>query len=193
MKAEEFDKQAHYDYWICKDIDPRGELVHIRFVEDGGCGFSTAELLRKNGYVKCFSGCLADGFELPNYKRVLVKKDLSSEGPEGTIVAYKFKDVFDKDGNKLGVIWDTDHCGVGALDYRLIEQGNHPWWLKEVYLENKYIDAFDRLKKARRGRSFLTQMTYQEVWDLVDSGKAEALIAKEEAETSEFRKKYCKE
>ena len=174
MKWTDFEKQARYDYWICKYVDERGELVHIRFVEHKG--LSTSRLLEANGYVQCFSGPSADGYELPNYRRVLVKRDLSSEGPEGTIVATRLKDVFDKDGNKLGSIWDTKRCGVGGLDYDLIQPGNEPGWLKSIYLENKYVEFFEQLKAARWEKGYITQMTYKEVWDAVDDGKEQELL-----------------
>lgn len=177
MKWSDFEKQACYEYYICKDVDDRDELIHIRFVEHGS---TTSDLLKANGYVQCFSGPRADGFVLPNYRKVLVKRDTSSEATTGTIIATQTKEVFDKDGNSLGTIWDTKHCGVGALDYDLIQPG-HSWvwtFLKEIYLEDKYVEFFEKLREARWKKCMITRMTYRQVWDAVDNGKADELLEK---------------
>ena len=182
MQVKDFDARARYDHWIVKEVDDRGELIHIRFVEYGG--LKTAELLKKNGYVQVFSGCQADGYELPGYRKILVWKSLSSEAAAGTIVATRTKDVFDAEGKKLGQIWDTKHCGVGGCDYDLIGRCNEWTWsfVKLVYLHEKYIEFFEKLKELNyKNRGYLTKMTYQEVRDIVDSGKAEEFLKKAEA------------
>ncbi len=167
MKEIDFEKQARYEYYICKYVDDRGELIHIRFVEQGS---TTHDLLRANGYVKCFSGPRADGFILPNYRKVLVMKETSSTGEQGTIVATRQKEVFDKDGNSLGMIWDTKHCGVGGLDFHLIEPSCGWLWmfLKEVYLEEKYVEVFERIKEEKRKSGYSIQITYEDLWAKVD-------------------------
>lgn len=192
MKYEDFEKQAHYDYWICRDIDPRGELVHIRFVENDGRGLSTGDMLKKNGYVQCFSGCKADGYKLPNYRQILVKKDLSSEGPEGTIAATTKRKVFFEDGKEAGVVWDCRHCGIGGLDSSLVPVFYPSGWLKTMYLDEKYVSFYDKLKEIRSGRGYHTKMTYQEVWDIVDGGKAEQILKDEENETEQYKIKVAK-
>lgn len=175
MKLKDFEAQAHYDYWIIKDVDDRGELIHIRFVEYKG--LSTARLLEANGYVQVFSGSAADGYELPGYTHVLVKKDLSSEGPEGTIIATKTKDVFDANGKKLGVIWDMEHCAVGGCEFSIVQVGseNHNWQ-KVIWLEDKYVEFFEKLKAKRYEKGYLTKATYHKLREIVDGGKAEEAL-----------------
>ena len=175
MKAKDFEKLAKYEYHILKEVDERGELISIRFVGEDS---ATRKLLECNGYVVTSVGFGAIEYSLPNYKIILVKKETSSEGDAGTIVATQTKEVFDKDGNRLGMVWDTKHCGVGCVDYDLIQPGLCYVWnfLKEIYIEEKYVEFFEKLKEAKWKKNFITIMTYQQVWDVVDSGKADEIL-----------------
>ena len=175
MKEKDFDAQASYDHWIVKEVDDRGELIHIRFVEYGG--MKTEALLKKNGYVEVFSGINAVGYELPGYTQVLVKKDLSSEGPEGTIIATKTKEVFDANGKKLGTIWDMEHCAVGGMEYSIVQVGGENYrWQKVIWLENKYVEFYEKLKEIRWNKSYKTKTTYHKLREIVDGGKAEEAL-----------------
>lgn len=167
MKATDFEKLAKYEYHILKEVDERGELISIRFVGEDS---ATSKLLEDNGYVVSFVGVNAIEYSLPNYKRVLVKKETSSEGKAGTIVATQTKEVFDKDGNRLGTIWDTKNCGVFAYQGNLIPVCNeYKFNMKIIYLEDKYVEFFEKLKEARWKKWLITTMTYQQVWEAVDN------------------------
>lgn len=174
MKAKDFEKLAKYEYHILKDVDERGELINIRFVGEDS---ATTKLLEDNGYVVSFVGVNAIEYSLPNYKRILVKKEISSEGDAGTIVATQTKEVFDKEGNVCGNVWDTKNCGVFAYQGDLIPVCNeYRFNMKVVYLEDKYVEFYDKLKEAELKRHSIATMTYQQVWDVVDSGKADEIL-----------------
>lgn len=173
MKVADFDRLAKYDHWIIKEADDRGELIHIRFVE---YGFETASLLKRNGYVNVFSGSSADGYQLPGYRQVLVKKGISSEGPDGVIIATKMRDVFDKEGKKISSIWDTRHCSIGGLDYDLLQFYPGKSWMRVIWLEDKYVEFFEKIKDERWKKSYITKMTYQEAREIVDNGKASEIL-----------------
>ena len=175
MKAKDFEKLAKYEYHILKDVDERGELISIRFVREDS---ATRKLLEDNGYKVSFIGVNAIEYTLPNHKRILVKRETSSEGEAGTIVATQIKEVFDKDGNRLGIIWDTKNCGVVAYSDHLIQVcDEYKFKMKVIYLEDKYVEFFEKLKEERWKKvRFITTMTYQQVWDVVDSGKADEML-----------------
>ncbi|MCR5658955.1 MAG: hypothetical protein K6G25_06480 [Bacteroidales bacterium] len=172
MQAKDFDAQASYEYYICKDVDDRGELIHIRFVEHGT---KTEKLLEAHGYVLCFNGCNAVGYELPGYRKVLVWANTSSEGEAGSIIATQTKDLFDDKGIKRGTVWDTTHSSFASLPYQLIQKGyeyNHRN-LKVVYLEDKYVEVFERIKEERYQKGISTRMTYEDLWAKVDYANME--------------------